>query len=195
MKTWAKELLQRSDWVILDTETTGLGNFDQIVQIGVLSPSGEVLLDTLTKPSIPIPDEATRIHGITNQMVANAPDFSQIWPKLVELTQDKVVVVYNATYDWRMVKQSIAAALDIDHFTFDGDEKVGGMMLTVGKDWACAMSRYAEFWGEWSSYHQSYTWQKLTNACRQQGLKIEDAHSAIGDCRMTLALIKAVSNA
>ena len=53
----------REDWVIIDTETTGLRNAE-IVQIGVLHGSGEVLLDSLVKPTIPIPDKTSLIHGI-----------------------------------------------------------------------------------------------------------------------------------
>ena len=57
-------------------------------------------------------------------------------------------------------------------------------------NYADIMEPYAHHWGEWSDYHGCYKWQRLTSACIQQGIEIEDAHSAIGDCRMTLALIR-----
>lgn len=182
----AKQLINRSDWVILDTETTGLDDEAQIVQIGLLSPLGNVLLDTLVKPTAPIPAAATRIHGITNEMVASAPGFADIYPKLVELTKDKEVIVYNADYDFRMVRQSIASAYNLNFC----DETLDDLLLAVGNNWKCIMKHYAMFWGEWDDYHGNYRWQRLTNACYQQNIRVEDAHSAIGDCKMTLALIR-----
>lgn len=57
-----------SNYIILDTETTGLDNTAEIVEISVINDQGEVLLDTLIKPTKPIPGDATAIHGITNEM-------------------------------------------------------------------------------------------------------------------------------
>jgi DNA polymerase-3 subunit epsilon len=56
-------------------------------------------------------------------------------------------------------------------------------------NWVCAMEAYAEFWGEWNDYHGNYRWQKLATACRQQGIGVVNAHDAMGDARMTLALL------
>jgi DNA polymerase-3 subunit epsilon len=53
----------------------------------------------------------------------------------------------------------------------------------------CAMLAYSEFYGEWNDYRQSWKWHKLTNAMYQQRLPVKDAHGALGDCRMTLALL------
>lgn len=193
MKTWATELLSRGDFVILDTETTGLGHTDEIVSIGLLSPTGEILLDCLVKPTISIPQEATTIHGITNKMVADAPGFMEIYPKLVELTADKLIVVYNADYDYRMIRQTLIAHNHFDVGVWDDDLRANEMTIKIGRDWECVMRRYAAYWGDWSDYHKSYRWQRLTAACAQQGVKIERAHRAIGDCQLTLALIKAVA--
>jgi len=55
---WAREVLaNKKDYVILDTETTGLG-CAEIVQIGIIDLDGKILLDSLVKPSIPIPYDA-----------------------------------------------------------------------------------------------------------------------------------------
>lgn len=55
------------------------------------------------------------------------------------------------------------------------------------------MGAYAEYWGDWNDYYSNYKWQKLTNACIQQEIKIENSHSAIGDCKLTLELIRKIS--
>ena len=50
--------------VYLDTETTGLDPKDEIVEISIVDEDGSVLLEKFVRPSMPIPREATRIHGL-----------------------------------------------------------------------------------------------------------------------------------
>lgn len=174
-----KNLVASGDFVVLDTETTGLRNAE-VCQIAIVNSLGETLLDTLVQTKYFIPPDATRIHGITDEMVKDAPIYPDLLPQLIELLTGRQVVVYNATYD-RGILHSTA-------------EK-WGLPKTEWKDiacWSCAMNAYAEHWGEWNDYHGSYRWQKLTVACQQQGLAIQNAHSALGDCLMTLALINKV---
>jgi DNA polymerase III epsilon subunit-like protein len=64
--------LALNDWVFLDTETMGLYDA-HIVEIAIVNPLGEPLLNTFIKPTIPIPSEAREIHGITDEMVADVP--------------------------------------------------------------------------------------------------------------------------
>jgi len=66
--------------VYLDTETTGLGADAEIVEICVLDHDGRVLINTLVKSKSVIPPIVTRIHGITNLMVAKSPTWRDIWP-------------------------------------------------------------------------------------------------------------------
>src|SRR5579862_3701990 len=76
---WAAEVLADPAAVVLDTETTGLGE-DYIVEIAVLDTAGRTLLDTLVNAQVPIPAEASAIHGIEDQDVAGSPVFAGIWP-------------------------------------------------------------------------------------------------------------------
>jgi len=189
MKDLCKDLLNRDDWLILDTETTGLHSESEACQIGILAPSGEVLLDTLVKPVLSIPPGATAVHGITDGDVKDAPPFSELIPTLARLLQHKQVVVYNADYDRRILGQSSA----IDHIlngSFNGQREARAWMKDI--TFIDVMNPYAKFWGDWNDYHESYTWQKLTAACRQQGVDVIDEHSAIGDCKLTLALIRKI---
>ena len=59
-----------SDHVIIDTETTGLMASDEIIEITIINMRGEILLNTLVKPSRPIPPEVTKINNITNEMLS-----------------------------------------------------------------------------------------------------------------------------
>ena len=167
--SWARDLLKRdpATWVILDTETTGLGTDAQVIQIGVIDGRGNVLMDNvLVKPTKPIPSDATAVHHITNAMVQTAPGFPDVLPQLREAVAGKLLVIYNAQYDMRLLMQSgkahnIGIQLGIEGFT-------------------CAMLQYAEWVGEWNDYRGSFRWQKLQGG----------DHSALGDCRATLDVIR-----
>jgi DNA polymerase-3 subunit epsilon len=178
---WAKHMLH-CNALILDTETTGLHD-GEIVQIALINSRGAVMLDTLVKPVMPIPPGATAIHGITDAMVADAPGWGEVSELLKSIIAGREVVIYNAGYDRKMMHQSAEKA---------GTPKIDWKELA---NFHCAMERYAEFWGDWNSYHQSYRWQKLTDACDQQGIPEPEApaHSALGDCLRTLALIQVMA--
>ena len=60
-------------------------------------------------------------------------------------------------------------------------------------NWHCAMEAYAELYGDWNDYHQSYRWQKLSDAARVMNIKASNLHSALGDCQTTLAVIQAMA--
>lgn len=163
---WARSLLERNDWVVLDTETTGLSYNDEIVQIAILSSDGTVLLDTLVRPIIPIAPEAISIHGITNENVTDAPPFPKIYEKIKAILSGKSIVIYNAAFDLRLLQQTMRK-YRLPPFELD-EEQI-----------ECAMLYYAAWQGEiWAD--GSYKWQKLQGG----------DHSAAGDCRATLELIK-----
>jgi DNA polymerase III epsilon subunit-like protein len=132
----------------------------------------------LVKPSFSIPADATGIHGITDDMVKDAPSFADIRDRLIEFFRGKPLVMYNADYD----KQILLNA----HVGLDGL-----FAPAAASAHHCAMEQYAQFYGEWNDYHGNYRWQSLGSACHQQGIQfIGTAHSALGDCRATLAVIK-----
>jgi DNA polymerase-3 subunit epsilon len=98
---WAREQLSQNDWAILDTETTGLYDAE-IVEIAIINNLGEMLLDALVKLSIPIPAEATDIHGISDAKVADAPTFPEVYPTDAAL-KDKRVLIYNSAFDIKIL--------------------------------------------------------------------------------------------
>lgn len=73
----AKKWLE-DDRIFIDTETTGLGDDAEIVEICLIDSAGFIMLNTLVKPTKPIPAEATAIHGITDEMVMYAPTWKDI---------------------------------------------------------------------------------------------------------------------
>jgi DNA polymerase-3 subunit epsilon len=175
-----KQAYQRGNFVILDTETTGLER-GEIVQIAIIDQTGQTLLDTLVKPNNPIPYSAQAIHGITDAIVADAPSWAEVSPKVQSLVQGKDLMVYNAVYDRKMLHQTAES---------NGMPKIQWREIA---QWVCVMEAYAIYHGDWNDYHQSYRWQKLTDAATRLGIDRKHAHSALGDCLMTLGVINALA--
>lgn len=159
------------DALILDTETTGLDGSAEIVQIAVTDMRGSVLLDALVSPTVPISPGAAAVHGITAEHLALAAPIGAFLPALRALFAGRTVVVYNADYDTRLLRQSIAAR-GID-WTRDLDSAFGCRFV-------CAMHVYAQWVGEWNPRYKSYRWQRLPGG----------DHTALGDCRATLAVLR-----
>lgn len=164
---WAREVLDDKRTVILDTETTGLQDAE-FVEIGVIDRLGNTLFESRVLPTIPISDGARDVHGISNEDLVDEPAFDDVYPRLRGILKGKRVVVYNAAFDGPIYHELACRA--------EGIESVGPLW----KAWDCAMTRYAEYVGEFSDYHGSYKWQKLEGG----------DHSAIGDCRAALVLIR-----
>lgn len=173
---WARRMLA-SNPIILDLETTGLRDAE-IVQIGAIDVSGNVLMETFVRPTGRIPPDAIRIHGITDAMVANMPNFTSIYAQFSALLAGKTVIAYNVAYEKEVIRGEC--------------ERRRLPMPKVGY-WDCVMETYAQFWGDWNSQHRSFKWQSLANACRQQNILAEQAHRAVADCRAALALIRAMA--
>ena len=94
-RTWVTR-----DFVILDTETTGLYSPARIVEISCIDREGNVLVDSLVNPGIPIPADASAIHGISDADVADRPSFSDLWPLVWDAVRSAdCVLIYNASYD------------------------------------------------------------------------------------------------
>ena len=172
--------------LVLDTETTGLGDDAEVVELAVIDCAGVVLLDTLVRPSGPVPAEAAAIHGITDAMLADAPTWSELHARFCDLVEGRQVVIYNHEFDVRVINQTarrygLQAPQGFDHVLDRGPIH-------------CAMQAYARFRGEWSEEKGRYRWQKLSTAAQQQGVTVTNAHRALGDCLMTLGVVRAMAS-
>ncbi len=168
----------KQETLILDTETTGLDDNAEIIEIAIVRLDGSVVMNTLVNPEGKIPRAATAIHGITNKIVVDAPNWSEIYEEYRDVTHNKRILVYNASFDKRLVRQTC---------------KLYGLSMPR-RDWRCVMLSYAEYFGE--TKYDSYTWQKLSNALVQMGIEeTGQAHRAFSDCIATSKLIQAMVNA
>ena len=90
--------------ITLDTETTGLSanQGDRIVEIGcveLISMRKGETRQWYVNPERDIPEEATRIHGITNEKVADAPTFKQVATEFLQFIGSDHLVIHNAPFD------------------------------------------------------------------------------------------------
>jgi DNA polymerase III subunit epsilon len=161
---WASAIIARPDAIYLDTETTGFGPHAEIVEIALIDCDGRVLLDTLIRPDGRIPFDAFQVHGISDEMVAEAPRWAEICPLLEHLLNNRTVVVYNASFDFQMVNQA--------------NRRCGATPYPV--PWQCAMLRYAEYAGQWNSKYGNYRWHKLDAALASFG-QFRTGHRAAAD--------------
>lgn len=162
---WAKTVLANPEGhIILDTETTGLYNAE-IVEIAILRADGENLLNTLVKPSISIPQDVVKIHGIDDEAVKNAPTFPDIYPQIVDALGDRRLIIYNAAFDTKILSYC-RKKHELPPFQFKGRTD-------------CAMKLYAQFVGDYSDYFDDYKWKPLCGG-----------HRALSDCLACLDIIK-----
>lgn len=175
----ARELLA-SDFVVIDTETTGLGADAEIVEISIINPDGTDLFTSLVRPIRPIPADVVAIHGITNGMVCNAPSWKDIHDCVMHLFSGRRVAIYNSEYDLRMIRQC---------------SQFAGCHLPahLERQSKCVMQIYSKYVGEWSHKYGNWKWHKLSQAARDCGVSSSGAHRALADTRMALGVLKHVA--
>lgn len=159
--------------VILDTETTGLSETAQLIEICILDFHGNILLNERVKPSVEVSDDAREVHGIKNRDLKSCRSWPEVYKDYVEVTAGKNIVAYNAKFDKRIITQTCRA--------FD---------LTMKKrKWYCLMLAFSELVGR--TRYGDYKWHKLSTAAWVFDARPnDDAHSAYGDCETTLAVAK-----
>lgn len=173
---------EAGDWltpaaVFLDTETTGLANHAQIVEIAVVDVEGRELLNSRVKASVPIEEDAFHVHGITEDALQDAAEWPEIEGDLRQLLKDRTLIIFNSDFDTRLMKQSSEA-------------------FGLSTDWIdalntkCAMSLAADAYGPTNRYGSI----SLASAVEEAGILWEgDAHSALGDAKTTCALVKEIA--
>lgn len=91
--------------IVLDTETTGLNarNGDRIVEIGCVELVGRKLtgrrLHRYINPEREVPIDAQRIHGLTDEFLADKPKFREVAAELADFIKDAELVIHNAGFD------------------------------------------------------------------------------------------------
>lgn len=99
--------------IVLDTETTGLDPADghRIVEIGCVElidhlPTG-VTFHHYLNPERPVPVESQRVHGLTDEFLADKALFSHIVDELHDFLGDAPLVIHNAAFDIKFLNAEL----------------------------------------------------------------------------------------
>ena len=115
-------LLDDCAFAVVDVETTGMraGYGDRITEIAVAVVHGErreIVFESLVNPERPIPRGICAITNITNEMVRNAPRFSELAERLLAALAGRVFVAHHARFDWNFLSAELRRSRDL---TLDG---------------------------------------------------------------------------
>ena len=90
-----RPLLNRPDVLVVDVETTGLGDRAEVLAVAVIDTTGRVLLDTVSMPQGRIPTEASDVHGLTRPRLRSmgARPWPEVHGELVELLRGAKIVI------------------------------------------------------------------------------------------------------
>ena len=99
------------NFISFDLETTGtLSHIDEIVEIGAIYfEEGQVKdrFQSLVSIDRPIPPEASRVNGITDEMLQGQPKIQDILPSFADFCGDHLIVAHNASFDFQFLLRAI----------------------------------------------------------------------------------------
>jgi DNA polymerase-3 subunit epsilon len=157
-------------YAIIDVETTGSSAaYGKITDIAIFIFNGKEITDsfsTLINPECFIPAHITRLTGISNDMVAEAPKFYEVAKKIVEITAGRTFVAHNAAFDYSFIKQEFKS---------------------LGYDYKRKLLCTVKLGRKLLPGHRSYS---LGNICSDLGIPIENRHRAEGDALATVKFFK-----
>ncbi len=101
-------------FVAFDFETTGLNaGSDRIIEFGAVKFTGSKVLEdfgALANPGISIPEQATEISGITDEMVASESSVEEILDPFLEFMGNSVLIAHNANFDMRFLRVALSGS-------------------------------------------------------------------------------------
>lgn len=160
---------------IFDLEATGLNiTKERIVQIAILkiNPDGsEEKFESLINPQIHISEEVTKIHGIKNEDVVNAPTFKEIAEKIVEFIENADLAGYNSNkFDIPLLAEEL---------------------LRAGNNFDISTKKFVDVQNIFHKMEQRTLVAALKFYCNQE---LANAHDAMSDTTATWEVLKAQLN-
>ncbi len=164
--------------VYLDTETTGLEESDEIIEIAIVNAHGKEIFNSFIKPSKIIPQDSIRIHNITNEMVSSYPTWPEVWPEIKAILIGHPIGMYNAPFDIRMIEQTLKI------YDIPLKEKLNAFDI---------LKIYSDYRGVWDHRRQAMRRFRLENAGQEFGIPMPNSHRALDDTLLTRAVFHAIA--
>ncbi|WP_028281882.1 exonuclease domain-containing protein [Olleya marilimosa] len=157
-------------YTIVDIETTG-GKFNEegITEIAIYKFDGHEVVDqfiSLVNPEREIQPFVVNLTGINSKMLKNAPKFYEIAKRIVEITEDTILVAHNAQFDYRILKTEF--------------KRLG---FPFKRQTLCTVELCKDLIPDQKSY-------SLGKLVRSLGIPVTDRHRASGDALATVKLFK-----
>lgn len=160
--------------VILDTETTGLHDSAEVIELGIIrAATGEVLCNQRFKPYGEMNPESRKIHGISVGDLAACPRFAERIAEVRRIIEGVPVIVWYADFDKDRLRHEFTNA--------------GAGFGRCFEDWHCASVLY-----HLAVYGDTALRVRLAGACEAEGVVHSNPHSALGDvCAVRRVLLSA----
>jgi len=159
-------------FAIIDIETTGNScKYGFITEIAIYQHNGAEItgsFSTLVNPEVDIPFYITKLTGIDNQMIKNAPRFFEIAKQIVELTAGRTFVAHNVHFDYSFIK-----------------EEFNRLGYSYNRKTLCTVQLARKFLPGFPSY-------SLGNLCKNLKIEINGRHRAAGDALATVKLFELI---
>ena len=156
----ALEDIKLNNCLWLDTETTGLSNTDQIIEISICTYDKKVVFNSILNSKVKCSEQARAIHHITDEQIADGMPIQSAKAILLTLLEGKTIISFNADFDCRMLYQTFGF-IDIKRF--------------------CVM--------KWSKSVLDYEkWPRLEKVCTQLNIKQTETHRSLVDTMTTIEL-------
>ena len=155
-------------YVVVDLEATSTGSKAKIIQVGIVVIEDGKIVDHYTtdvNPHEPLDAHIKELTGLTDQRLAQAPDFSQVARKIFDLVEDGIFVAHNVQFDANLLAENLF---------FEGYELRNPRIDTV--------ELAQVFFPELEKY-------SLPILCRELGIPLKHAHTALSDAQATAELL------
>ena len=163
-------LLDIDNFVVIDTETTGMTADDEVIELAVVDMDGTVLYDSTFCPVTEVNRYASAVNHLTNDCLCDSPKFADEWSKIKALIGNRKILAHNAKFDKRAIKQTIEK--------YSSDSSVADLMFSDCYDSVNIVKEYIDL--------PSYS---LENIAQSLGISRVESHRAADDCIMTLEVL------
>lgn len=163
-------LLDIDNFVVIDTETTGMTADDEIIELAVVDMDGTVLYDSTFCPVTEVNRYASAVNHLTNGCLCDSPMFTDEWSRIKTLIGNRKILAHNAKFDQRIIKQTLEK--------YNMDSSVVDSLFSDCYDSVNIAKEYIDL----TSY-------SLENIAHSLGISRVESHRAADDCIMTLEVL------